>query len=98
MPTDLYQIPSTDEAEPTAESTEPEEVEDDSETESEPTALLPKSILGEVKAGDSVTLKVVHIYEDEVEVEKQGAESEDEGDEYASVDKAIDSMATEEED
>ena len=34
------------------------------------TALLPKSILGgkEFQPGDEVVLKVVHIYEDEVEV------------------------------
>lgn len=36
------------------------------------TALLPKSLLGpEAKPGDSVTLKVVHVYEDEVEVAYQ---------------------------
>lgn len=96
MPADLYQIPPTDAVEPDVEDTETEKPENDSEDQSEPTALLPKSLLGTVKAGDSVTLKVVHIYEDEVEVEKTGSESNDEEDGYASVDKSIDAMATKE--
>lgn len=57
-----------------------EEVEDEREDETEDsseemsptgdTALVSKSMLPEVKVGDTVTLKVVHIYEDEIELEK----------------------------
>lgn len=48
-----------------------DKTETDEMEESEPTALLPKSILGgkEFKPGEEVVLKIVHIYEDEVEVE-----------------------------
>lgn len=40
-------------------------------------ALLPKSIIGEVEPGQTITLKVVHVYEDEIEVEKVGTETEE---------------------
>lgn len=47
------------------------------------TALVPKSMLGsELKVGDTVTMKVTHIYEDEVELQPAGegeTEDEDEG-------------------
>lgn len=45
------------------------------------TALLPKSILAgkEFKPGDEVVLKIVHMYEDEVEV-AYASEKEPEGD------------------
>ena len=42
----------------------------DEEEESNPTALLPVSSLGgNVKVGDSVTVRVVKVYDDEAEVE-----------------------------
>ena len=49
-------------AEPGAEA--PEDMESDGES----SALLPKSLVGEVQPGDTVTLKVLHVYEDEYEV------------------------------
>lgn len=64
----------------------------------ENTALLPKSILGDVAPGDMVTLKVVHVYEDEVAVEKS---DEDEGEKPEaspkgmSADQEIDAMMEE---
>lgn len=62
--------PSESEADPDAE-TEAEEPESvDEESESEPTALLPKSAFGGKvpKAGQTVTLRIVKDYGDEVEV------------------------------
>lgn len=50
-------------------------------TEEGETALIPKSLLmgKEVKVGETIPMKVVHIFEDEVEVQcspyKEGAES-----------------------
>lgn len=43
-------------------------------------ALLPKSIIGngEVRPGDEITMKVMHVYDDEVEVCCTSSESEDE--------------------
>lgn len=82
MPNDYYPEPDDQSA-----ATETEDVEGmeskDGETESEgKTALLPKSMFGDVKPGDTVTVKVTHIYEDEVEVEKTGeAEESEEEDE-----------------
>jgi hypothetical protein len=50
---------------------------DDTQEGESKTALLPKSIMGmDIKAGDTITLKVVHLYEDEIEVEPV---SEDKG-------------------
>lgn len=66
---------------------EPDDQSSAMETESEvqdesggKTALLPKSILcgKECSVGDTVTLKVTHIYEDELAVEPQGNGEEDE--------------------
>lgn len=42
------------------------------------TALLPRSFLGSAKPGDTITLKVGRVLEDEVEVSECGKESEDE--------------------
>lgn len=36
-------------------------------------ALLPKSMFGDAKAGDTITVKVKHVYEEEVEVEPVGS-------------------------
>ena len=90
MPTDFYSPPAADE--PKAQ----EPVEDRSEQQQDDdsaTALIPKSLLGdkEFKAGDEVVLKIVHIYEDEVEVEyaKEGKE-----DMYAESESAMDSAVT----
>lgn len=49
----------------------PESAGEDRDEGAEQTALLPKSILAgkDFKPGDEVVLKVVHIYDDEVEVE-----------------------------
>lgn len=83
MPYD-YENPSDEtEAPPTgAEKGEAEE-----EDTGEATALLPKSVLGgkEFKPGEEVVLKIVHVYEDEVEVayatEKPEGEAEEEDEE-----------------
>jgi len=62
-------------------------------TETMETALLPKSFLsgGDVQSGDEITVKVVRVYGDEVEVEFYEKESEDEGEMSASDE--IDMMA-----
>lgn len=72
----------------------PESIDDDYETStaredkaetdetegSEPTALIPKSLLAgkEFKPGEEIVLKIVHIYEDEVEVEYAKSEEGEE--------------------
>ena len=71
MPTDYYQ---SLEAEPSKSS----ESYPDTETE---TTLVPKSLLGEVEVGDTITIKVEHIYEDEIEVSVSSKESESDEDE-----------------
>lgn len=63
-------------------------------TDSE-TALMPKAMLGEVAVGDTVTLKVVHIYEDEVEVEKAGEGPNEPATRKPSYEGEIDAMAEE---
>lgn len=53
---------------------------DDAGDDTGQTALLPKSILAgkDFKPGDEVVLKVVHLYDDEVEVEYASGEDEEE--------------------
>lgn len=41
------------------------------------TALVPKAMLGDVDVGQTVTMKVVRVYEDEIELEKTEMESEE---------------------
>jgi hypothetical protein len=62
------------------------------------TALLPVSLLHgqEVTPGDEITLRVVHVYEDEVEV-AYGAE-EKETEPMADAEAALDAVAQEESD
>lgn len=57
-------------------------------------ALLPKSIVGEAKPGDTITLKVLHVYEDEVEVGKYESESNN-GQEEMSPEAQLDELAQE---
>jgi hypothetical protein len=85
---DAYYPPSGDEeampdgAAPATEGNDnpPKEGEDE-QMEGE-TALLPKTILAgkEFKPGDEVVLKVVHLYDDEVEVAYATGKDEDEND------------------
>jgi hypothetical protein len=61
------------------------------------TALLPKSIFGgDVAAGQECTFKVVHVYEDEVEVSYESKSGDDKPTppEPDAVDAQIDNMAT----
>ena len=70
MPDQYYPEPETEDA--------PQSKDEAPATE---TALLPKSILAgkEFNVGDEVVLKIVHMYEDEVEVEyAKGEEKEPE--------------------
>lgn len=67
------------------------------EAEGGETALLPKSILAgkEFQPGEEVVLKVVHIYDDEVEVEYAPEKPETPmGPEAMSADEEIEGMAT----
>lgn len=65
------------------------------------TALLPKSLFGgTVKPGDTLTVKVSAVYEDEVEIETAGTEPESETPDKTTTppptaDQEIDMMATE---
>lgn len=66
----FYSSPEGEEVVEETETTEetPESVDD--EEAANPTALLPTSALGKgVKVGDSISIKVVKIYDDEAEVE-----------------------------
>lgn len=60
-------------------------------------ALIPKSALSDkCKPGDVVTMKVVHVYDDEVEVEYMSKKHKDEesDDEMANAEGELDGMAT----
>ena len=61
----------------------PPETKPKPEDQDETTALLPKTILGgkEFEPGDEVVLKIVHIYEDEVEVAYAPEKGKEEGEE-----------------
>lgn len=69
-----------DESAPDESSQKPGSSEDSEYPESE-TALLPKSILGgkDFKEGEEVVLKIVHLYDDEVEVQYAPEKPEKEG-------------------
>lgn len=60
-------------------------------------ALIPKSALSDkCKPGDVVTMKVVHVYDDEVEVEylsKKHKDEESSDDEMANAERDMDKMA-----
>jgi hypothetical protein len=75
MPDDLY--PESESAPGDQGNIPPKDAEKPS-TDAE-TALMPKAMLGEVTVGQTVTVKVVHIYEDEVEVEKVNDGGADKG-------------------
>ena len=67
----------------------------DEEEAANPTALIPTSALGgKVKAGDTVTIRVVKIYDDEAEVEISSA-SEKSKPEAMSSDMELEAMAEE---
>jgi hypothetical protein len=85
MPEDYY--PTEQSEEPNLPPEDAEEPKTDSET-----ALMPKALLGDVAVGDTVTLKVVHIYEDEIEVEKVTEEPNEQKPQFESE---IDEMSTE---
>src|SRR5512139_1764347 len=59
------------------------------------TALVPKSILAgkTLQPGDTVTFKVVHLYDDEVELRPESESKEEEETESMSASEEIDSMA-----
>jgi hypothetical protein len=70
MPIATNDYPDTEtslDASPAAAAPEPAPP-DESEDEGGDSALLPKSLIGDVQVGATITLKVLHIYEDEVEV------------------------------
>ena len=68
----------------------------DEEEAANPTALLPTSALGKnAKVGDSITVKVVKIYGDEVEVSISSSEKDSSLSKTA--DEELDSMSTKEE-
>lgn len=61
------------------------------------TALLPKSLLGsDAKPGDTITLSVVHVYEDEIEVTKSKQEEPQERPAPSGFAEEIDQLATQE--
>ena len=91
MPDSLYPETATAPGAPPADNAS------DTDSASEPdTALVPKTLLGDgVKVGDTVSMKVVHIYEDEVELGNAEETAEKEPTEYASQtpDQQLEGMA-----
>lgn len=83
---------------PASENTENAAGETDNENAVGETALLPKTILAgkNFKPGDEVVLKVVHIYDDEVEVEyaTEPTKPEPESEDTMSADQEIDRMSS----
>lgn len=69
-------FPMAGPSEPAAGPTREPEAPAAQEEEQGPTALVPKSVLAgrEVKPGDEVTLKVIRIHDDEIEVGSPGGE------------------------
>lgn len=67
----------------------------DAEKVEEKTALLPKSFFPEkeLEVGKTCKARIVHVYEDEVEVEYVSSESEEKKEEPSEVDAQIDEMA-----
>lgn len=68
---------------------------DKGEEDSESTALLPKSILmgKKFKPGEEVVLKIVHIYDDEVEVAyAKSSDQEEEKDDGSEMDRSSSPM------
>jgi hypothetical protein len=67
----------------------------ESEDESGETALLPKSLFGDVKPGQTLTVKVKRVFEEEVEVEPAECckdDSEGEGGSGSPMDAAMGAM------
>jgi beta-lactam-binding protein with PASTA domain len=97
MPEDFIDAGMTEETEaPMTEEVEGTEEEESSDAEN---ALIPKSILAgqDIKPGQEITLKVVHVYEDEVEVQysKGDSEAAEEGmPEMKSAEAALEGMAS----
>lgn len=80
-PSDYYQAPPDAEESGnlpiTESSTEGEMPAEEGEDEYEggSSALLPKSLVGDVQPGQTITLKVLHVYEDECEVAPVSSET-----------------------
>jgi hypothetical protein len=66
----------------------------DGEGREQETALLPKSIFGQkdVTPGSECKFRVVHVYNDEVEVEYVAHDEKKKTDSYSEVDDKIDAM------
>ena len=80
----------------TAQDAGPDTTDAESEDESTTSALLPKSLVSEgVKVGDTITLKVEAIMEDEVQVCTVGEDSEEEDSGMKESMSKLDSMAME---
>ncbi|MDB6108313.1 MAG: hypothetical protein JWR69_63 [Pedosphaera sp.] len=75
MPADYYQDPDQDPGAGGGAAEPPEDQNPGEKAEGE-TALLPKSLLGggDCQPGEKISLEVVHVYEDEVEVKMVNGE------------------------
>lgn len=73
----------------------PPEKEEGTEDEGAETALMPKSMFGDAKPGDVITVKVKRVFEEEVEVEPVGSGGDEGGppeNEMAAADGQLDRM------
>lgn len=99
MATDYYPSPDTaDESPPAAADTSNEGSQQGTESDDEvgETALVPKSILAgkDLQPGDTVTFKVVHLYDDEIALRPVSESKEEETEPQGmSANDEIDSMA-----
>jgi len=100
MATDYYpDTENTAASAPAAPDTSAADTEQNPESDTEDlgeTALVPKSILAgkELQPGDTVTFKVVHLYDDEVELRPASESNEEEEEtEDMSASEEIDAMA-----
>lgn len=76
----------------TTEETPPESI--DEEEAANPTALLPTSALGKgAKVGDTITIKVVKIYDEEAEVQISSGKSKPTTEKTISADAELEAMA-----
>ena len=91
MPSNYYAQPETESD--NSDATEPGESSDKSKQDGAETFLAPKTAFGDVKPGDTCEVKVVHVYEDEIELEYvRSDEEESETPTPSAMDQSMNSM------
>ena len=89
MPSYYSDLESNDSSAPSsAESDEKDAKPKEDKNDDMPTALVPKSLLAgkDFKPGEEIVFKIVHLYDDEVEIEYASSSKKDNKDEYSDSD------------